>query len=904
MKMSRPFGGGFWLVLYGAVSLLLPQRLRRERGGEMAGVFLRVIVEARMRSGRLAGVVRGLRELGDVAMTGIRLRGATIMGGRGKRARGVDTESGSRMSELRHDVRWALRSWARKPAFALVTIITLALGIGANTTIFTVVDAALLARLPYRDPDQLVMLFQTLPNLGWDRGPISYPNWKDWRAESNAFADLAAFRTRVPHDFSGESGVEQIMGSEATGNLFSLLGVNARLGRMLTDADAAPGGPSVIVLSHGLWQRRYGANPSIIGNTVTVDGARFDVIGVMPPEFDFPSRGDEFWIPLREDSAWNRDLHFLQSIGRLREGGTLQSARQELTLLFDRMRREYPEALRDNQPHLETRREFISSGSRRMLLILSLAVGIMLLVACANLANLMLMKATTRGREIAVRAALGARRGRLLRQLLAEGGLLGGFGAAAGVAVAFGMTKLVLWLGPENLPRRDAISVDARALAFTLAAALVSVVLFALVPALRGSRADLHTALRETGRSTLSARTGRLQRMLVVVQVALALVLLTGAGLLINSFRRLAGQPPGFDPTNVLSVRVAPSGPRYDDPEPRLLFFDQVVERVQALPNVRSAGGTWALPFAAGHASGKIVVEGIPTRIGEEPQVGMYPIHGEFFQTLRVRLLAGRWLSAADGPSSAPVTLVSEGMAQRFWPGQDPIGKRIKLGGLDEFDEEPWVSVVGVVGNMKRVSLEDDATAAVEIYEPLAQVRWARELFVVLRPVGDPVNLVEAVKAQVRAVDPTVPVTHTATMEDRISQSVAQPRFRAFLVACFASLASLLALVGIYGVLAFAVTQRTHEIGVRMTLGADRKEVIRDVMWQGGRLALAGMILGLTGAAASSQLLTGMLFEVEGLDARTYGAVLGVLALGATLACWIPALRASRVDPMMALRDE
>ncbi|MGH7554120.1 MAG: ADOP family duplicated permease, partial [Longimicrobiales bacterium] len=638
----------------------------------------------------------------------------------------------------------------------------LALGIGANTAIFSVVDAVLLEPLPYREPDRLVMVFQTLPHLGWDRGPVSYPNWKDWRSEARSFEDLAAFRTRLPYNFRGESGVEQITGSQGTGNLFSVLGVNAELGRTLTEADAVVGGPRVIVLSHGLWQRRYGGEASVISRDVTLDGETYEVIGVMPEAFDFPSRFDEFWVPLRDDPDRDRDLNYLQSIGRLAEGATLATAREEMTLIFDRMRREYPEVFRTNQPNLETRREFIASDSRRMLLVLSGAVAVLLLVACANLANLMLIKATTRSRELGLRSALGAGHGRLLRQLLAEGSLLALLGAAAGVAVAFGATRLVLLLGPETLPRRNAIGLDARALVFTLMAALVSVVLFALVPALRASRADLHSVLREGGRSTATGRTGRLQRALVVAQVALALALLTCAGLLVNSFVRLASRPPGFDSGNVLSLRLAPSGDRYGDTEPRVLFFDQVLERVRALPNVHSAGGTWALPFSGGHASGKIVVEGIPARLGEEPQIGMYPVHGEFFQTMRVPLLSGRWLGAEDGTNTAPVALISEGMARRFWPEQEAVGKRFKTGGVDEVDAEPFVTVVGVVGDMKRESLEN-VDATVEMYAPFTQSGWASEMYVVLRTDGDPLRLVEPIKAAVRMVDPETPVTGIST---------------------------------------------------------------------------------------------------------------------------------------------
>jgi putative ABC transport system permease protein len=892
-----------WLAAYRVATWTLPARLRRRRAREMAEVFAERWREVRAESGRIGAAWFGASELLDVAVTGVRLRSATRQGvPRGTRPADGRADTGGAMEAFWLDVRHSVRSWVRRPGFALVTVVTLALAVGANTVMFSVLDAALFEPLPYRDAKDLAMIWQRLPQVGWDRGPVSYPNFVDFRTEASSFADMAAFRTRIPHTLRGESDVEQIRGSLASGNLFGLLGVQALHGRVFTEDDARPDAPAVVVLSEALWRRRFGGDPGIIGRSLTINARPYTVIGVMAARFDFPSREDELWVPLRGVAALqDRDTHFLQAIGRLRQGATLASAQAEMQVIFDRMRLKYPEVFRENQPNVESRRDFVAGDSRPVLLLLFGSVVLLLGAACANLANLTLIHGTARSRELSVRAAMGAGRRRLFRQLLTESALLSLAGAALGVAVAAIGTRAVLWLGPESLPRRNAIDVDTRAVAFTLVAAVLSVVLTGLVPALRASRAELPEALRGGVRTDGSRRTSRLQRGLVVAQVAVAMVLLCGSGLLLNSFLRLTRQAPGFDAGNILTVRVAPSRARYPQFPQFEALLDRLLERTRGLPGVRGVAATWAVPFGEDSASGRIVIEGVPTKAGEEPMVGMYPVRGDYFGAMRIPLLRGRLPGPEDTSTSPPVAVINEAMANRFWPGQDPIGRRYRRGDVTEVESEEFVTVVGVVASVRRFGFDDEPTA--EEYAPHAQMPWAREMYLLVRTERDPLGLIGQLRAEMRALDPESPLTRIGTMSEMMSASVAQPRFRAFLVTSFAALAALLALVGVYGMLAFAVAQRRREIGVRLALGARKSQVLAGVMRQGATLVAVGLALGLAGALAASQWVSAMLFEITPLDVPTYGVVAAFLATCGLLACYLPARRASRLDPAVVLRE-
>ncbi len=890
---------------YRAALRLLPAQFRREHAWEMEADFARLSAEAHAERGWAGALLCALRESADVARIAVKLR---IARGIPVRSPGIrhaaEKRRGRSMDRLVTDVRHAVRSWARNPGFSVVALVVLALSIGAVTAIFSVVDAALLKPLPWRSPDRLVMVWQRVARIDMARGPLSWPTFSDLRHDAHSFSDMAAFRTQIGHTFSGDGAeVEQIAGAQSTGNLFTLLGVGAQLGRTLTEADAVAGAPRVIVLSDALWRRRYGALPGIIGKVLMVGDEAHTVIGVMPPHFDFPGWRDEYWTALRADDArQDRDTNYLQVIGRLAPGASLTSARAEMQALFDRMRVAYPDVFETNQPNLQLENDVVTADIRPTLTMLSFAVALLLLVACANLANLMLVRATVRGRELAVRSAMGAGRGRLVRQLLTESSLLAFAGGGLGVLLALNSTRLLLAFAPDSLPRRDAISVDTRALIFTLVVSALCAVLFGLLPALRISRQDTNASLREAGRGSTGRRAGRLQRLLVVAQLALAFVLLTGAALLLHSFLRLTAVPAGLDPQNVLSLHLAPPAASYREPARRVAYFTAVLERVGRLPGVVGTGGVWALPFSNGFASGRIVPEGASVQAGKEPVVGMYPVYGDWFNTMRIPLQRGRLLDARDNANAPGVVVVNQALADRLWPGQDPIGRRFRTGSVDEVDHDPWITVVGVVGNTQRFSL--DEPVRLELYFPLVQTPWATDLWIVLRATNDPMPLVALVRAAVREIDPAIPITGLRTMTDRIATTVSEPRLRTFVVGCFAGLGGVLALVGIYGVMAFAVTQRTREIGVRMALGARRGVVLGHVVGQGARIIAVGLIIGAAGALAASRLVRGLLFRLSPLDPLTWTGVVLLLSTGAMLACLLPAVRASRISPLVALREE
>jgi putative ABC transport system permease protein len=894
-----------WLTLPFRVALrLLPGRLRREHGAEMTEHHARLVSERWSESGAMAALRAAMRDTADVVVTSIRERWAVRRRRSGRfpgNDHAVRSQRGSTMDRLVQDVRFTVRSWTRNPGFALVSMVTLALAIGANTAIFTVVDAVLLEPLPYREPGQLVMVSQTLPQLNMRRAPVSYPNFEDWRRDARSFSDMAAFRTRIPRTLLGEQA-EQIAGAESTANLFELLGVQAQLGRTFSQADVE-GGEQVIVLSSALWQRDFGGDPGILGRTITLSGQPYVVSGVMPPWFDFPSRQDEYWIPLpQRPGMQDRDTHFLQVVARLSPGAALASARSEMQSLFDRMRVEYPQVFGTRQPTLETRREVVSGAIRPTLLMLVFTVGLLLLVACANLANLVLMRATGRSHELAVRSAMGAQRRHLMRQLLTESAMLAMVGGALGAVVALVSTRMFLTWAPDSIPRRTAIHMDARALAFTAAISLLSAMVFGVLPSLRSVRTDGSGALRDTGRGGPGRRVVRLQRALVVTQVGLAFMLLTGAGLLVNSLGRLMSKPAGLDPQGVISFRIAPTDATYPSYARKRALFDAVLDQVRALPGVTSTGASWALPFAAGYASGRIVPEGATVVQGEEPTIGLYPILGDYFETLRIPLQRGRTFTPADNADAPTVVIINQAAADRFWPGEDPVGKRFKRGSVDEIADAPWVTVVGVVGSTSRSGLGEPIDP--ESYWPHAQAQWASEMYIVARTSGDPLSLADPVRAIVHRTDAALPVTDVRTMPARILMSVAQPRFRTFLASVFAILGGILAVVGIYGVLGYAVAQRTREIGVRMALGARRSTVLRGVLLEGTRLIAAGLLIGGAGAFVAGRIASGLLFEISPLDPATWTAVAVLLSVGAILACLVPAGRASRVAPQVALRDD
>ncbi len=812
------------------------------------------------------------------------------------------------------DLRFALRVLARSPGFTAVAVAVLALGIGASTAIFSVVDTVLLRPLPYQDPDRLVVVQEGLPKLGPDaRGiPLPAPDVLDFRQQNRVFSFLAAYRNSQ-FDLAEGGEPERITGARVSASLFPMLGIPPARGRAFTEEEDQPG-RLVVVLSDGLWRRRFASDAGILGRTVRLNSQPHTVIGVMPRGFSFPQRGPRFhaepaelWVPMAFTPGELRtrgDSFNYCVLARLKPGVTLERANADIETIARRIQELYPPLVRKDftvEASAVPYRGQVVSGVRTLLVALLGAVGCVLLIGSANVANLLLVRAAGRHKELAVRVALGAGRLRLIRQLLTESVVLALAGGLLGVLLAFWGSRLLVAAIPGNIPRAQEVAVDLRVLAFTLALSLASGVVFGAIPALAALRANVGEALKEGGRTpSAGAGRGRLRGALVISQMALALVLLIGAGLLVRSFVRLLQTDPGFRPQHVLTVSVSLSGARYGKPGQAQAFFQRLLERLASLPGVQSVGAATTLPLEPDWTR-VMTAEGQP-----EPPAGKFPIlahtavRGDYFQTMGIPLKRGRLFTPDDQPQAPREVIVSETTARRFWPGLDPVGRRVKWG-LKE-SPVPWLTVVGVVGDVKSGRL--DAETQPQTYEPSRQVpgRWA--WFVTVRAEREPVSLASAVRAEARALDPEQPVTKVRTMEQVISQSTAPRRFNTFLLVVFGAAALLLAALGIYGVMAYSVARRTHEIGVRLSLGARPADVLAMVIRQGMTLVVAGLVLGLAGALALTRVIAGLLYGVQPTDPVTFVAVSVLLAAVALAATWLPAHRAMQVDPAVALRYE
>ena len=889
----------------------LPSGFRRRNGDELVALFGELAFEAYRLGGR-RGMARCLaRESFDLLLTAARLRLAPHPA-RAVVASPVAATTGatshlshgsSDMESIRQDLGYALRAIARRPGFTIVAVLTLGLGIGATTAIFSVVNSVVLRPLPYPQSDRLMMVWRTVPAVNSMRGPHSYPNFVDLRKSARSFEALAAYQSSQARTVQVGTEAEVHLSTLATPSLFDVLGIAPAEGRPFLDSENVAGAPRVVVLSHRFATRLSGGSGSMVGKQIAIDRVPHTVVGVMPADFAFPNATPEFWTPIEasgNDELEDRGTNFLTVIGRLRPGVQVAAAEAELDAIRKRLIAEYPaDNVEGSGIVLEPRQQFVTGDVRPVLFMLLGAVGFVLAIACANLANLILARGSARRRELAVRMALGASRPRLIRQLLTESLLLAALGALLGVAIAYTCTKLLIQLGPSALPRKWEIGIDPATLAFTTLIALVSGIASGLFPALRFSRPDLQDDLKGGAQGAARVAGHRVQRGLVVVQVALALILLVGAGLLSNSLMRLITVDPGFDPRNVLAVRVVPPSDRYTEVGEINTLYEQILERVAAIPGAQRVGATWSPPFSGRFGSTSITIEGQPVRAEDRPEIAMIPVRGDYFETMKLRLIEGRAVSDEDRAGQPFVVVINEGMAKRFWPGQSAVGKRFRRGMPGE--NTPWHTVVGVVGDVKE-SLE--GVPGLQGYWSHTQMSWARDMEIVVRTQGDPLALVNAVRAQIRAVDPEIPVVSTSTAQQLISESVAEPRFRTLVVLSFAGAACLLALVGIYGVMAFVVAERTREIGVRMALGAKQGGVLRFVLGQGMRLTLAGIIIGVVGALAATRVIRSMLFGIGATDPLTYLVVVLALAAVAMLACFIPARRASRVDPLVALRTE
>jgi putative ABC transport system permease protein len=806
------------------------------------------------------------------------------------------------MQILLSDLRHATRRLRRSPGFTALAVLTVGLGMGATTVMFSAVHGVLLKPLSYPEPDLLVMIRGATRAQPGRTGVISYPDYRDWRHESRSFETIAALRT-ADVTLAGPGGPERIEGARVTASFFQALRVAPALGHLFPEELDQPGGERVAVLGHGLW-RRLGADPTLVGRSITLSGQPHTVIGILPAGFRPPREVEraEVFAPLGLDgeALAERGNRSLVAIGRLRSGVRIAQARAELAAVALRLEKEHPDntgrGAMVESLHADTVGEL-----RQPLLVLLGAVAFVLLIACTNMANLVLPRALARQREVAIRAALGAKRSRLVRQLLTESLLLGLVGGVAGLALAHWGLDALVSLAPASTPRLQDIALDGRVLGFSLALSLATGVAFGLAPALSASRTDVQAALHESGRSPGLAR-HRGARLLVVAEIALSLVLMAGAGLLLESFRRLLSVDPGFDPYNVLTLAVSLPDTRYPRPDQRAGFYAELLERVRILPGVISAAAITELPLG-GDASiaTRFIVEGRPAPApGQKPRAEYHAVTAGYFETMRIPLKKGRTFDAGDRREASPVAVVNETLAAQVFPGQDPLGQRLTIGiGTHESDPHTF-EVVGVVGD---VQSGRRAFTPLEIYVPHPQQSWSW-MSLVVRTSGDPVSLAGALRREVAALDSEQAVYHVRPLPELLSDALAARRFIMALLGGFALLGLALATVGVYGVLAESVERRRGEIGLRLAVGADPGDVLRMVLGQAARLAAAGVTLGLVAAFALTRVMQGLLFGVSATDPATFAAVAGVLAMAALLASYLPARRAARLDPVAALREE
>jgi putative ABC transport system permease protein len=823
-----------------------------------------------------------------------------------------EVRGGGMLETLWQDLRYGARMFLKQPGFTLIAVLTLALGIGANTAIFSVVNAVLLRPLPYAEPERLAQVYEANAQQGYDRFAFSLANFVDHRDQQTGFEQMAAYFRRDAN-LTGAGEPERVQVAVVSASFFPLLRVQPLLGRGFLTEEETPGKHRVAVLSYGLWQRRFGADPRILNQPVTLSGNVYTVVGVLPANFQFPDPfGNnplseaapkvDLLTPLAYDpkDLGDRGSHFLSVLARLRPGVELAQARTELRAIAGRLEEQYPDRNKGWTVNVFALQDEVVRTVRPALLLLLAAVAFVLLIACANVSNLLLARAAARQKEMAVRLALGAPRARLLRQLLTESLLLALAGGAAGLALAYWATRAFISFSPASVPRTDEIRLDGTALLFTFGITLLTGVAFGLLPALQASKPDVHPTLKEGGRQG-GNRAGRprTRRLLVVAEVALSLLLLIGGGLMIRTFISFQRVNPGFRTDNLLTMKLALPSTKYREPQQQAAFYQQVIERVRALPGVQGVGAVSDLPLAEGGVY-TFRIEGRPSASAQDDPVAVWrAISPDYFRTMGMRLRRGREFTEHDQPGAVEVIVINETMAASFWPGEDPIGKRIQI--YDDREPMPWREIVGVVNDTKQTGL--DAPTRPEIYVPFSQ-RPRAAMTLIAHTAAGPEQLADAMRAAVRAVDPEQPVYRVSTMEQFFSAEVAAPRATMFLMGALAVAALILAAVGIYGVMAYAVTQQTHEIGIRMALGATQRDALRLVIGQGMTLALIGEVIGFAGAFALTRLMTSLLFGVSATDPATFTVIALLLTGVALLACYIPARRATKVDPLVALRYE
>ena len=808
------------------------------------------------------------------------------------------------MSTLFHDLRYALRMLAKSPGFTAAAVLSLALGICANTAVFSVVNAVLLKSLPYHEPERLMLVWGEDKTQGLHRGQVSATDVADWRARNHVFAEISTYTDFRPV-LTGAGEPERIIGAQVGDGFFDVMQAKPILGRVFTPEEQVEGKDYVAVLTYALWQKRFAGDPDIVGKTITLSARPYTVIGVLPREFQSLPRGllptaAEFYRPVAEPpDEKERASRHLRAIARLKPGVTLAQAQAEMDLIARQLQVEHPDTDANTGIRLVTLREDLVSPVRPTVIVLFGAVVFLLLIACANVGNLLLARSIARYREVAIRAALGASRGRIIRQFLTESVLLAAAGGVLGLLAAVWSTGLIQAFGAQVSPMLSGVEMDARVLGFAIAMSLLTSVIFGAAPALRASRVDLNETLNDGGRTPGAVSTrSPLRGALVVTEVALAMVLLIAAGLLIKTVLRLNGVDPGFNPDRVLTMNVWLPRAKYPKAENWNAFYDRMLQRLEALPGVEAAGLTSVLPVSENFDRRTIEVEGQPRPPGELSEADSYVVTPDYLRAMSIRLLRGRKLTAQDTVDSASAVLVSETMTRKYWPNEDAIGKRVRFYNSDPIEERPWRTVVGIVPDVKQYGLDSAETMA--LYVPQTQMPQST-MTLIIRTRTEPAAMIETVRREILAIDREQAVFNVATMEQVLAESISLRRVAMFLLAGFAGLALLLAAIGIYGVLAQAVVQRTHEIGIRMALGAQMRDVLKLILAQGMSLAALGIVAGIAGAIGVTRLIANLLFGVGATDPGTFVAISVLLGAVASLACYLPARRAAKLDPIKAL---
>lgn len=810
------------------------------------------------------------------------------------------------MGSISQDLRYAFRRLKNNPGFAIVAVLTLTLGIGANAAMFSIINAVLLRPLPYRDAQNLVVLAESwLPQF--PRLSVSYQNYKDFRDQSHSFEAVGAVRNAVV-TVTGGAEAELVPSQNLTANIFGMLGAKPELGRAFgTDEDKA-GAPSIALISHSLWQRRFSSSRNVLGQPITIDNQSYSIIGVMPAGFEVLQQSPDVIVPfepwaatLPDDRNWHPGI---LPIARLKPGVSLEQARSEMQLIAARLEKQYPETNTNISALVDSMQSQIVGNVRPALLVLTGAVGVVLLIACVNVGSLLLARSAGRRREMAVCSALGARAADIIRQLVAENLLLAITGGVLGVLLAWLAVPVFLSLARNTVPRSAGVSIDLHVLGFTAVVALIAGLLFGLAPVRHALRVDLRDALSESNRGGSSAGVLRTRAILVVSEIALAVLLLVGAGLLFKSFERLAQVSPGFSTDHILLGTVVRSPITYRDANVRLGFFDNFFEQVSGLPGVKSAGGVSFLPVTGTGSALHFNIQGRPPRSAAEFTIASYRVASSgYLRTLGVPLIAGRWIEDRDREGVTNVAVVNSSFVRTYFPNQSPLGQHIQVGATP-VPSVPWMEIVGVVGEVKQSLASESAAEMYVPYRQADQVLPVGAMSILVRTTGDPLALANAIRAVGRRIDPNQPITGITTMEQNVAQSISEPRFRTILLGVFAAIALALAGIGIFGVMAYSVAQRTRELGVRMALGASRADMVQMVLLQGARMTLIGVVIGVGTSLLLTRYVSAMLFNIRPYDPLTMLEVTGGLVAISLCACYIPALRATMISPSKALRDQ